>query len=215
MSTVQRRFGDRFWSDRCSTLLWKNSPSPGSSSAYVDRHPLQDLARPARGSAPTCSPGSTPCSMRPQWCEPVTTCRQPFSRVGRVERHHHARHVREHAAVVIPVAVVLVPLPRAADVGLLRGELRVVVVDLAAQQVLHRVDDAMAARRETVHAVARMIPRRHARGLAGGVLAVVEARLQRRIGFDRLRAAARSPRRRTACARSRGRRAGSRLSAPG
>jgi thioredoxin 1 len=39
-STVQRRFGERFWSERCITLAWKNKPVAG---LELDVHQLQLL----------------------------------------------------------------------------------------------------------------------------------------------------------------------------
>lgn len=101
--------------------------------------------------------------------------------IGPVQRDHDAAHVRIHAAVVVPVAVVLVPFPGAAVVGLLGREFGVVVVDLAAEHVFHRVDHAVGAGGQAVDAVAGVIPQGHAGGFAFGVLAVVQAGAQGRV----------------------------------
>jgi hypothetical protein len=61
---------------------------------------------------------------------------------GRVKGDEAACHVRQQAAVVVPVAVILVPLPGSPDERLLKHHLGVVVVDLPAQELLHSVDDA-------------------------------------------------------------------------
>lgn len=70
----------------------------------------------------------------------------------------------EDAVVVVPVAVVLVPFPGAADQGLLRGELGLEVIDRAAEQRLHRVHHPDAAGGHAVNAVAGAVPE----GDAGG-----------------------------------------------
>ena len=77
---------------------------------------------------------------------------------GRVDRDEGAAQQREQDAVLIPVAVVLVPRPGAADARVLHDHLRVVVVDLAAEQLLGRVHDGFAARDHAVDGVARMVP---------------------------------------------------------
>ena len=110
------------------------------------------------------SPGTGTWSMRPSRCEPCTICRQPFARGGTVERDLAAGEMREDAAVVVPVAVVLVPFPGAADERLLRGELGLEVIDRAAEQRLHGVDHAGAAGGHAVDGIAGAVPQRDARG---------------------------------------------------
>ena len=65
--------------------------------------------------------------------------------------------VGEQAAVFVPVAVILVPLPGAADPRLLEDHLVVVMVDLAAQEPLHGVDDPPAADERAVDVVAQSV----------------------------------------------------------
>ena len=78
-----------------------------------------------------------------------------------IERDHHARHVREYTAIVIPIAVILMPLPCPAFERFLGRQLGVVVIHLAAKQILHGVNHAMRTRCKAIDAVARMIPSRH------------------------------------------------------
>ena len=77
---------------------------------------------------------------------------------GRVDRDERAAQEREEDAVLIPVAVVLVPRPGAADARVLHDHFGVVVVDLAFEQFLRRVHDGFAARDHAVDGVARVIP---------------------------------------------------------
>ncbi len=55
------------------------------------------------------------------------------------------RQLREQAAVVIPVAIVLVPFPSAAGPRLFENQLVMIVIGFAAEEPLHRVDNAAAA----------------------------------------------------------------------
>ena len=81
--------------------------------------------------------------------------------VAAVQGHHAAHEMREQAAVVVPVAVVLVPLPGAAAGGILGRELRLEVIDGTAEQRLGGIHHALAARREPVDAVTRAVPERN------------------------------------------------------
>jgi hypothetical protein len=65
---------------------------------------------------------------------------------------------REHA-VLIPVTVVLMPRPRAADPRVLHDHLGVIVICLVAEQLLHRVHQLAAAGEHPVDAVAGMVPK--------------------------------------------------------
>jgi hypothetical protein len=78
----------------------------------------------------------------------------------RIERNEHARHRRKQTAVVVPIAVILMPLPRAADLGFLGAQLRMVVIDFIAQELFHRVDDPLRARDHAVDVVAGIVPER-------------------------------------------------------
>src|SRR5690606_34643308 len=75
-----------------------------------------------------------------------------------VKRDLAASQIRKQAAVVVPVPIVLVPLPGAADERFLGRQLGLEVIDSAAQQILHCVNHAGAASRHSVHAVACTIP---------------------------------------------------------
>ena len=74
--------------------------------------------------------------------------------VGAVDGDVAARHVWEKAAVVVPVAVILVPLPGAADPGLLHHHLVVVEIDLVAHQPLDRIHDPAAVAEPVVDILA-------------------------------------------------------------
>src|SRR3546814_14728194 len=69
------------------------------------------------------------------------------------------------------VAVVLVPIPGAAGARTLHRQLRMVMVDLAAQQPLDAVDQPLAARDAAEEVVARVVPERT---LGRAALAVAE-----------------------------------------
>ena len=98
------------------------------------------------------------------------TCRQPFSFVhGSTAMNTLVRFGVQHA-VLVPVAVVLVPRPRAADLRVLQDHLRVVVVHLAAEQLLAAPHHPLAAGEHAVDAVAGVVPERqpHDAALAVG-----------------------------------------------
>src|SRR5690348_25781 len=79
---------------------------------------------------------------------------------GAVDSDERATQQGKKHTVLIPVAVILMPRPRAPDARLLHNHLRVVMVDLAFQQLLGRVDDGMAAREHPVDSITRMVPQR-------------------------------------------------------
>ena len=68
-----------------------------------------------------------------------------MARVGAIDGDQATGQVGEQAAVRVPVPVILVPLPGAADSRLLEDHLVVVMVDLAAQELLHGETIAAAA----------------------------------------------------------------------
>ena len=59
-----------------------------------------------------------------------------------IESDHEAEHFRLKAPIIVPIAVVLMPLPCAAIERLLRRKFGVVVINLAAEQILHGVHHA-------------------------------------------------------------------------
>ena len=96
------------------------------------------------GSAPVWSPMRR-WSIRPARCEPRNSWRHPLvDIVVTAERRRSA--CRGTARVLVPVAVVLVPDPRAAATGTLGVELGVVVVHLVAEQLRGRADQAGRSR---------------------------------------------------------------------
>src|SRR5471030_1655871 len=77
---------------------------------------------------------------------------------GRIHRDRGAAEEREQNAVLIPIAVVLVPGPGAAGPGVLHDHLGMVVVDLARQQLFGRLHNPPAARGHAVDRVSGMVP---------------------------------------------------------
>ena len=77
-----------------------------------------------------------------------------------IDSDRHARQQRPDEAVVVPIAIILVPRPRAADAGVFHDHLRVVVVHLAAEKPLGRADDPLAPREHPVDPIPRMVPQR-------------------------------------------------------
>jgi hypothetical protein len=61
-------------------------------------------------------------------------------------------------AVLIPVAVILVPRPGAPNPGIFHDHFRVVVIHLAFQNLFRRVHHRFAAREHSVDRIARMVP---------------------------------------------------------
>ena len=80
-----------------------------------------------------------------QRCEPLRTSRQPFSFVARSTAIMQLAKCGKQAAVVVPVAIVLVPFPSAAGPRLLENHLVMIVIHFAAEEPLHRIDNAAAA----------------------------------------------------------------------
>jgi hypothetical protein len=83
-----------------------------------------------------------------------------------VERDHDRQHLRFEAAVVVPIAVILMPFPGAADSRLLGRQLRLKMVDRLADQRLRGVHDAFRTRGKPVNAVPGPVPQRDARRAA-------------------------------------------------
>src|SRR6185369_15337308 len=72
-----------------------------------------------------------------------------LARVG-IHRDKDRRHVGEQTTVLIPVTVVLMPGPRAAGARFLDAHLGMVMIDFVAKQLLHGIDDPVAARDRSV-----------------------------------------------------------------
>ena len=77
---------------------------------------------------------------------------------GLIDRDHDAGQIGGQVADVVPVSVVLVPLPRAADLRILHDHLRVVVPDRSAENLLHGADDSRTAGKHAVQVVSRIAP---------------------------------------------------------
>ena len=97
----------------------------------------------------------------------------PVPPVGPVHRDVTTGHVGIQRLVVVPVAVVLVPFPRAADPGLLDHHLVVVQVDLVAHEPFERVDHPPAVADGVVDVLAVRVRRQPelafaALGILGG-----------------------------------------------
>ena len=114
------------------------------------------------------------------WCDPLSTCRQPFARFAAIQGDEATGHAGKETAVLIPVAVILVPLPGPAHERLLEHQLRVVVIDLAAEDLLHGVHDSPRARDHAEEVVAGVVPQREPALAALGVFAAVGVLVQRR-----------------------------------
>jgi hypothetical protein len=76
---------------------------------------------------------------------------------------------REEDAVLIPVAVVLMPGPRAANARVLHDHLRVIVINLTLEDLLGRADDRFATGDHTVNGVAGVVPQGETDGPAFAV----------------------------------------------
>ena len=79
---------------------------------------------------------------------------------ARIDRDEDAHEVGEEDAVLVPVAVILVPGPGPADLGVLHDHLGVVVIDLVVEDLLAGIDHPPAAGEHAVDAVARVVPER-------------------------------------------------------
>src|SRR6516164_3597701 len=76
---------------------------------------------------------------------------------GPIDGDHAACQHWIEATVVVPVAVVLMPLPGAAGARLLQDHLVVIVVHLAAEQRFHGIDNSPAADECTVDVILQFI----------------------------------------------------------
>src|SRR3569832_317187 len=68
-----------------------------------------------------------------------------------IDCYQTTRHVREKTTIRIPVAIVLMPLPRATDERLLQHHLVMIMIDLSAQQLFKRFNDTQAADERTIN----------------------------------------------------------------
>src|SRR5690606_9243349 len=83
-----------------------------------------------------------------------------------IDRDARAHEERSKDAVLIPVAVVLVPGPRPAHARILHDHLRVIVIDLAFEDRLRRADELLAPREHPIDPLAGMVPERETDGAA-------------------------------------------------
>ena len=86
--------------------------------------------------------------------------------IGSIQSNHETQHLRCDTAVVIPIAVVLMPLPGAADLWVFCCEFRLKVIDRFTNQSFRRFDDPLAAGGEPINAVAGPVPERDPCGAA-------------------------------------------------
>src|ERR1041384_6620466 len=70
-----------------------------------------------------------------------------------IDRDQTTRHVGKQTIIRVPITVVLVPLPRSTDERLLQHHLMMVMINLAAQNLFHWLDDTQAAHKSTVDIV--------------------------------------------------------------
>jgi hypothetical protein len=89
----------------------------------------------------------------------------------RIDRDHHAAEIRKEDAILIPIAVVLMPGPGPTGAGVLQDHLGVVMIDLATDELLDRVNDTAAAGHHAVDPLARMIPEGKAHLVALAIVA--------------------------------------------
>jgi hypothetical protein len=140
-------------------LAWKNTASPGSSS----HGSLEDGAHAGGIGDVLALAGNGHVINAAEQMRSLHHLQAAVRAGGAVECDLAAREMWEDAAVVVPVAVVLMPLPGATDERLLRGELGLEVIDRAAEQRLHGVDHAGAAGRHAVDGIAGAVSQRDAR----------------------------------------------------
>jgi hypothetical protein len=67
-----------------------------------------------------------------------------------IDGNHAARQIRQQAAVVVPVSVILVPGPGAPDARFFENHLVVEVIDLIAQEAFHCLHNAARADNRTI-----------------------------------------------------------------
>src|SRR5208337_2555351 len=91
---------------------------------------------------------------------------------GRVHGDKSAREQRGQNSVLVPVAIVLVPCPCAANLRVFHDHFRMVVVHLTAQQLFRRVDEGLTSREHPIQCVAGMVPEREANSPAFSVSSV-------------------------------------------
>ena len=134
---------ERFWSERCSRLRVEEQ---GVAGLHLDVHEracrLQDLLHPL-AVGPGLVAGQDVVDP-PAVVRAANHLQAAVLAGARSTAMKTLTRSRQQHAVLVPVAVILVPRPRPADLGVLHDHLRVVVVDLAAEDLL--ADVAPSAR---------------------------------------------------------------------
>jgi len=91
--------------------------------------------------------------------------------VRAVDGNHATGHIRIETRIeLVPIAVILVPLPRPADERLLQHHLVMEMIDLIPQQRLHRIHHPVAADTGAVNVVVQFIPQPQPAHPALGIL---------------------------------------------
>src|SRR6267378_345135 len=91
-------------------------------------------------------------------------------------------HIWKQAAILIPVTVVLMPGPRAAGERLLDAHLGVVMVNLIAQELLHRINQPMAARHRAIEVFTSLVPKNKFCRAAFPIFEIIRAIFESSIG---------------------------------
>src|SRR2546423_1342704 len=82
-------------------------------------------------------------------------------------------HLREQAAIGIPVTVILMPFPCSAQQRLLEHHFVVIMINFSPQQLLHWINDAAAADKSAVDVCAQRVSDPQLAPTAGGVQTLV------------------------------------------
>jgi len=90
---------------------------------------------------------------------------------------------REKDIRLIPVAVVLMPFPRAAGERLFDAHLGVPVIDLVAEELFHGINDPVAPGNRAKHIFTRFVPKHQPGDAAFGILAVIGMLFEGLIGL--------------------------------
>ena len=108
-----------------------------------------------------------------------------FAGVG-IDGDHDRGHVGKEAAVLIPVAVILVPVPCAAGEGFLDAHLGVVMVDFVAEERFHGIDNTGGAGDGAPEIFASLVPEDKFGHVTLTILEIVGFLLEGGVGFGGL-----------------------------
>ena len=78
-------------------------------------------------------------------------------------------HIWKQASILIPIAIVLMPFPCPADARLFQDDLRVIVINLPAQEGFHSIDNARQSGYKPERIISGVIPPRKADSVSAGV----------------------------------------------